>query len=88
MISQVSLKPTPMGYISIAYLVIGILLGLLVPVSIVGSCLITLGIASVMALPTILTKLSVNDLDFAEIWILPIFLGSWLLALVARGLFV
>ena len=87
MISRISLKPTLMGYISIVYLVIGVLLGLLVPVSIIGSCLITLGIVLVMGLPTILTKLSVSDLDFAEIWILPVFLGAWLFGLVGRGLF-
>jgi len=80
------LKLTLMGYLSVAYWVIGALLGVLIPVSVVGACLITTGIVLAMVLPGILNKMSVRELDFAETWILPLFLGAWLFGLVARGL--
>ena len=75
------------GYLASAYLVIGTLLGLIIPVSVVGACLITAGIVLAMLLPSVLKRMSVNKLDFAETWILPMFLGAWLFGLVLRGFF-
>ena len=74
-----------MGYLSIAYVVTGGLLGFIIPVSVLGACLVTSGIVVAMMLPSILKKMSVSDLEFSETWSLPIFLGAWLLGLVFRG---
>jgi|TARA_B100001750_G_scaffold247809_1_gene274966 hypothetical protein len=80
------LKITLMGYISSACVVIGALLGLIIPVSVLGACLVTAGIVLAMVLPNILRRMSVSDLEFSEAWILPIFLGAWLFGIVLRGL--
>ena len=80
-------RMTLTGYLASAYLVIGALLGLIIPVSVVGACLITAGIVLAMLLPSVLKRMSVNKLDFAETWILPMFLGAWLFGLVLRGFF-
>jgi len=79
------LKITLMGYMSIACVVIGALLGLIIPVSVLGACLVTTGIVLVMVLPSILRRMSVSDLEFSETWILPMFLGAWLFGIVLRG---
>ena len=79
------LKITLMGYMSIACVVIGTLLGLIIPVSVLGACLVTTGIVLVMVLPSILRRMSVSDLEFSETWILPMFLGAWLFGIVLRG---
>ena len=86
MITLGSLRITLMGYLSIAYVVTGALLGLIIPVSVLGACLVTGGIVLAMVLPSILKRMSVSDLKFSETWILPIFLGAWLFGLVLRGL--
>ena len=77
---------TLMGYLSITYVVTGALLGLIIPVSVLGACLVTGGIVLAMVLPNILKRMSVSDLEFSETWVLPIFLGAWLFGLVLRGL--
>jgi len=86
MITLGSLRMTLMGYLSITYVVTGALLGLIIPVSVLGACLVTGGIVLAMVLPNILKRMSVSDLEFSETWILPIFLGAWLFGLVLRGL--
>ena len=86
MITPGFLKITLMGYISSTCVVIGALLGLIIPVSVLGACLVTACIVLAMVLPNILRRMSVSDLEFSETWILPIFLGAWLFGIVLRGL--